>query len=344
MSDESTHEKALGGKLLASVSRSFYLTLKALPRVVREPISLAYLLARAADTIADTSQVSADIRLQSLARFRDLILGPPNEEEERSLAILLQGRFCPHQTDEAEARLMGHLRDALAWLRRVGPSQLTAIRGVLEHIISGQTLDIRRFPDDGRLRALSTNAELDDYTWLIAGCVGEFWTKLGLAELPTAFSKDAAPATLIDSGIRYGKGLQLINILRDLPEDIAAGRCYLPEQDLKNLGRNLVEVRLSPRVLDPVRAAWLKQCEEHLAHGLRYVQHITDGKLRYATALPLLIGARTVALLRDARWETLVAGVKVSRLEIAKILADTAIACRDTAKIVRLYDKLVGVK
>lgn len=344
MSDESIHEKALGGKLLASVSRSFYLTLKALPRVVREPISLAYLLARAADTIADTSQVSADIRLQSLARFRDLILGPPNEEEERSLGIFLQGRFCPHQTDEAEARLMGHMRDALAWLRTVGPSQLAAIRGVLEHIIRGQVLDIQRFPDDGRLRALSSADELNDYTWLVAGCVGEFWTRLCLDELPSAFSKDATPAVLIDSGIRYGKGLQLINILRDLPEDIAAGRCYLPEHDLRNLGRNLVEVRLSPRVLDPIRAAWLVQCEEHLAHGLRYVQAIADAKLRYATALPLLIGARTVGLLRDARWESLVAGVKVSRLEIAKILADTAIACRDTAKIVRLFEKLSRVK
>ena len=37
------------------MSRSFYLTLKALPKELREPISLAYLLARTADTIADTA-------------------------------------------------------------------------------------------------------------------------------------------------------------------------------------------------------------------------------------------------------------------------------------------------
>ncbi len=342
MSDESTHEKALGGKLLASVSRSFYLTLKALPRVVREPISLAYLLARAADTIADTTQVSAEIRLQCLTRYRDLILGPRNEEEERSLGIFLQGRFCPHQQDEAEARLMGHMRDAITWLHTIGPAQLSAIRGVLEHIIRGQVLDIRRFPDDGRLRAVPTSADLDDYTWLVAGCVGDFWTRLCLAELPSAFSKDAQPDVLVASGIRYGKGLQLINILRDLPEDIAAGRCYLPEGELKNIGRNLVEVRLSPRVLEPLRAKWLGVCEEHLAHGLLYIQSIADLKLRYATALPLLIGARTLALLRDAKWEALVAGVKVSRLEIARILADTALACRDNAKLARLYAKLSG--
>ena len=41
--------------ILKSVSRSFYLTIKFLPRPLREPVSLAYLLARATDTMADTA-------------------------------------------------------------------------------------------------------------------------------------------------------------------------------------------------------------------------------------------------------------------------------------------------
>ena len=45
---------ALLGVTLRSVSRSFYLSLAILPRSLREPIGLAYLLARAADTVADT--------------------------------------------------------------------------------------------------------------------------------------------------------------------------------------------------------------------------------------------------------------------------------------------------
>lgn len=344
MSDESSHERALGGRLLASVSRSFYLTLKALPKVVREPISLAYLLARTADTIADTAAVSADVRLQCLTRFQDLVLGPANEEEEKSLGILFQGRFCPHQTDESEAHLMAHFREAIAWLRAVTPAQLNAIRAVLERIIEGQMQDIRRFPDDGRLRALGTPGELDDYTWLVAGCVGEFWTRLCLSDVPKAFNPGANADRLIENGIRYGKGLQLINILRDLPEDLATGRCYLPETEIAGLGRSLVDVRLSPKVLDPLRSKWLIQCEESLAHGLEYVSEIADGKLRYATALPLLIGVRTAALLRAASWETLTAGVKVSRLEMARLLADTAIACRDAARMRKLYERLQGAK
>src|SRR5262249_32426307 len=44
----------LVGDLLRRVSRSFYLSLAILPSSLREPIGLAYLLARASDTVADT--------------------------------------------------------------------------------------------------------------------------------------------------------------------------------------------------------------------------------------------------------------------------------------------------
>lgn len=338
--DESFHEKELGGKLLASVSRSFYLTLKALPKTVREPISLAYLLARTADTIADTVQVPADVRLQCLSRFRELILGKGNEDERRSLAVFLQGRFCPHQTDEAEARLMEKFRDGIAWLDTVHGPRLEAIRQVLQPIVRGQMLDVERFPADGRIRALSTAVELDEYTWLVAGCVGEFWTNLCLQDVPGAFRQGANAVELRDWSVRFGKGLQLINILRDLPEDLAAGRCYLPEDGLRQSGRHMAELRLSPKVLDPLRADWLEKCEEHLASGLRYVQSIADGRLRYATALPLLIGARTAALLRGASWESLAAGIKVSRIEIARILAEAIVACRKPERLGALYGKL----
>ena len=52
--------------ILKSVSRSFYLTIRFLPRPLREPIGLAYLLARATDTIADTAEIPAAVRLTNL--------------------------------------------------------------------------------------------------------------------------------------------------------------------------------------------------------------------------------------------------------------------------------------
>ncbi len=60
-------------KLLKQVSRSFYLTLRILPDAIRPQIGLAYLLARATDTIADTSLVPVDRRLEALRDLKNAI-------------------------------------------------------------------------------------------------------------------------------------------------------------------------------------------------------------------------------------------------------------------------------
>lgn len=324
MSDETHHERELGGQLLAAVSRSFYLTLKALPVELREPISLAYLLARTADTIADTASVDAEVRLDCLERYRILIRGG---SEVNSLAATLCDQFCPRQTDEAERRLMEKFADGIAWLRTMRPAPLAAIQNVLEHIIDGQMLDIRRFPSDGRLRSLASSEELDHYTWLVAGCVGEFWTQLCGGELPSSLDPAVTTAQMQEWGARMGKGLQLINILRDIGEDTRDGRCYLPCK------ADDVQTEWSK---------WLEVCITHLDCGLLYVQHVAHGKLRYATALPLLLGIQTVARMRKATWDQIMSGVKISRLDVASILAQAAIACRNSEAMEKLYRKLAA--
>lgn len=324
MSDESHHERELGGQLLAAVSRSFYLTLKALPKELREPISLAYLLARTADTIADTASVSVEVRLDCLERYRALVRGDSAVE---SLANTLGEQFCPQQSDDAERRLMEKFADGIAWLRTMRPTPLAAIQCVLEHIIDGQMLDIRRFPSDGQLRSLASADELDQYTWLVAGCVGEFWTQLCASELPSSLDSAVSTAQMQEWGARMGKGLQLINILRDIGEDTRDGRCYLPCQ---------------PDEIPTEWRKWLQSCTDHLECGLRYVQHVTHGKLRYATALPLLLGIQTVAKMRDASWDKVQQGIKISRLDVASILAQAAIACRSRDAMEKLYRKLAA--
>ena len=191
MEEESRYEKELGGKLLASVSRSFYLTLKALPAELRETISLAYLLARTADTLADTDAVPGEARLRSLTHFHGLVQGERQDIE--TLSQELTTDFLPHQTDPAEATLLQNLSTGLAWLATMQGVRLLAIRGVLQPIIRGQMLDIQRFPVDGTLRSLQTVADLEDYTYLVAGCVGEFWTKLCQTGLEGAFPDDVSP-------------------------------------------------------------------------------------------------------------------------------------------------------
>ncbi|MDD5139112.1 MAG: phytoene/squalene synthase family protein [Verrucomicrobiales bacterium] len=309
--------------LLKATSRSFYLTLRVLPARVRPQIGLAYLLARTTDTIADTELVPPAQRIHALQILRERILGSRSEPVNfRDLA--------QHQGSPAEKMLLEKTEDSLALLQTLSPADLKLVREVLTTITSGQELDLRRFgglgPPEarptGQIIALQTPAELDDYTYRVAGCVGGFWTKICRAHL---FPKARLDETqLIADGIRFGKGLQLVNILRDLPADLKNGRCYLPAEKLS-------EARLFPEtLLSPVNEAkflplyheYLDKAEAHLAAGWNYTNTLPFGqvRVRLACAWPILIGVRTIEKLRAVNVIELRQRVKVSRGEVRGVL------------------------
>ena len=75
----------LRGSILASVSRSFYLSIRLLPKKLRDPVSLGYLLARASDTIADTTELPIELRDKSDSRQTDALQSVGFNSEPSSL-------------------------------------------------------------------------------------------------------------------------------------------------------------------------------------------------------------------------------------------------------------------
>lgn len=305
--------------LLRDVSRSFYLTLCVLPGAVRRPIGLAYLLARATDTIADTGLVPVGERLAALAALRERILG--------GRVPLDFGRLAAAQdtsASAAERTLLLRVEEAVAVLGTLEPSDVDRVRGVLDTITGGQELDLRRFGSarPGEVLALSDDAELDDYTYRVAGCVGEFWTGICRARLfPGAALDDAA---LLSDGVRFGKGLQLVNILRDLPRDLRQGRCYLPAGRLRALGlspSDLLDPANEAR-LSPLYREWLGVADVHLAAGWRYTTSLPRGqvRVRLACAWPVLLGMLTLGRLRQGRVLDPAVRIKVGRAEVRSVL------------------------
>ena len=302
--------------LLRDTSRSFYLTLRALPGAIRPQISLAYLLARTADTIADTELIPIEQRLDALKRLRERIQGS-------SSAPLNLAGLAQHQGSSAEATLLEKVEDSLTLLQTLSPADQPLVRTVLNTITGGQELDLRRFAEASaeNIVALETAAELDDYTWRVAGCVGEFWTKICRAHLfPTLRLDDQQ---LLADGVRFGKGLQLVNILRDLPADLKKGRCYLPKDKLEPVGL-LPEVLLSPineAKFRPLFHEYLDRAGSHLAAGWAYTNALPFGqvRVRLGCALPILIGVKTIERLRAASVLDLQQRVKVPRGEMRRI-------------------------
>src|SRR3954468_17952322 len=137
--------RALRGPILRSVSRSFYLSLRLLPKALRDPLSFAYLLARATDTIADTPEPAAEVRMDALRNLAGAIQGGPAGET----AARLRDFFAPRQSDLAERTLIEALPFVFEWLETLEKSDLHEVRSVLEKITRGQTLDLERFGSGG---------------------------------------------------------------------------------------------------------------------------------------------------------------------------------------------------
>ena len=310
-------------RLLEQVSRSFYLTLRVLPASIRPQIGLAYLLARTTDTIADTEIVPLERRLKLLDALRGRIL--TSSDEPLDFSGLLHGQGSP-----AERVLLEQVETSLKLLAAAEPEDRRKIRDVLAIITSGQVLDLNRFASASasQVVTLETAAELDDYTYRVAGCVGEFWTRICLRN---QFSGDgfltrrgSSAAEFETLGVRFGKGLQLVNILRDLPVDLRMGRCYVPRELLASVGMHPADL-LNPENeanFRPVYDRLLDLAEEHLRAGWRYTNWIPRGeiRLRLACAWPILIGARTLQRLRTNRVLDPARRIKISRRDVQGIL------------------------
>lgn len=308
--------------LLREVSRSFYLTLRLLPGAVRDQIGLAYLLARATDTIADTEAISVETRLARLQELRSRIL----HQSDTAFQI---PDLRAQQSTEGERVLLERIDDALALLWRTAPADRQLIHRVLDVITSGQELDLTRFghAQAHKVIALENADRLEDYTYRVAGCVGEFWTQICVRHLAPRPQLDTS--ALAAKGVRFGQGLQLVNILRDLPADLRQGRCYLPENELSQAG-------LSPDdLLDPaneqklrlVYDQWIARAESHLSVAWSYVLELPRSwvRVRMACALPVLIGVKTLNKLRVTPVLNPDRRVKISRQEVKAILARTVL-------------------
>jgi len=311
------------GSLLRQVSRSFYLSLAVLPRSLREPIGLAYLLARAADTIADTRLVPRDDRLAHLETLRRA--GAGELVDVRTLA-----RACaPLQRHAAERRLLERVGEALARIEALPPADRHEVRAVLATLTSGMIFDLTRFPgeDTKGLAAIETLEDLDHYVYLVAGCVGPFWTALHIAHRPRL--SDWPLREMSEQGVSFGKALQLTNVLRDVPGDLAHGRCYLPARELAALGlgpRDLLEPSGAARAR-PLYRRLLGLALEHYNVAWDYTLAIPrlEWRMRLACTWPLLIGLATLAAL-TAHPNPLgaMAPIKIPRRAVRALLARSA--------------------
>lgn len=287
--------------LLKGVSRSFYLTIRILPGPVQEPIRLAYLLARAADTIADTGILPSSVRLNHLKRFRARL----DHRGPEPAPVFTGFADAPLDGGSAEADLLQAVPHLFGALETMPDPDRRDVEKTVGTLIRGMEFDLTAFPapGSGRIGALDTLAELDRYTYLVAGCVGEFWTDVMIANDPAVRNWDRE--RMVDLGVRFGKALQMTNIIRDMPRDLRAGRCYVPREMLDEM---LESVDLTPEDLlnpaaseqaGPLLTALVRRALDFYVSAEEYIRATPrrSARLRLAMIWPVLIGLATLHLL-----------------------------------------------
>jgi farnesyl-diphosphate farnesyltransferase len=260
--------------LLKKVARSFQLSLRILPASLRPPLSLAYMLARASDTIADASSAPDFQRLA-------LLRGLPDLFPEKSPDLGLK------DSERDLLQMLPRLLEALKTL----PDQ-SEIIAQWRIILRGQIFDVERFTATNAEAPAAplTPEELEEYTYLVAGSVGEFWTRLCFKHVPDYSAKPLEE--MLPLARRFGQALQFINILRDRRSDADAGRIYIPDE------RFYVEMQHVTELLESAAA---------------YTSAIQPRALRAACALPLDLANQTLALIAQ---HPLGVGVKVPRYKV----------------------------
>jgi farnesyl-diphosphate farnesyltransferase len=267
--------------LLREHARTMALSLRLLPRPLREPLGLAYLLARASDTIADSGRMPREERATWLEEIRDSLAEKKFDPQPRN---------HPEDLTSAELGLLDAFPSLFALLEK-SPDREELI-GLWCEILEGQLFDLRRFmPGSPSLDSI----ELERYCDLVAGSVGRCWTRLIARHAPGIVR--APVAELLPLASDYGKGLQLLNILRDREADRAMGRHYVVEENVP---------------------ASLARAREWIAAGDRYLRSFTPGRILMASSLPLDLAMDTLPLIASASPGT---RAKLSRPTVRKALA-----------------------
>jgi 15-cis-phytoene synthase len=231
-----------------TAAKNFYYAFLALPRRKREALCAVYAFMRRCDDITDDPGLRPAERRQQLDAWLD------------ALHRAQQG----HPTDDA---VLLALTDAQR--RYAIPA------GLLDELAQGTAMDVEESEpalpapgSSGRVLHYQTFEELRAYCYRVASVVG-------LVCIHIFGYRDPAAEPLAE---RCGLAFQLTNIVRDVKEDAALGRVYLPAEDLARFGLSLADVLTSPDAarLRPLLALESDRAREFYAAGEELIPYVAE--------------------------------------------------------------------
>lgn len=308
--------------LLKDVARSFYLSIKILPRSMQYPVGLAYLLARIADTIVDDQVNNNKSKLEMLLEFRIQINKTDASKNTKIMTVDIGNK----NESVKKKQFIEKLPIALKSFDDLEEDDAIEVRNLVDTIASGMQLELSTFFEyqtDQPIVAIPTTQDQEKYIYLVAGSVGEFWTNMTIRHTSSLSRHDADHMRQL--GVSFGKALQLTNIIKDVPEDLRSGRCYIPSNELSRYDlspEDLLDAKTNKRT-QLLLYANIERVLKYYIDAQSYVLAIprSNIRLRLAAIWPLTFGLATLSKIsKGSNWLNPTIPSKIHRLSIYKII------------------------
>lgn len=283
-------------------ARNFYYSFLALPQEKRNALSAVYAFMRHADDISDDEKLAVDERRRQLNSWLEdwhrIEAGSPSDDPVFVALADAQRRF----------KIPGELLDKLVQ----GTSMDLESSGDETYSATGEGGTAVAAP---AIRVHRTFADLYRYCYLVASVVGLTCIRIYGYEDPRA-------EQLAE---RCGVAFQLTNIIRDVKEDGAMGRVYLPEEDLSRFGLTVDDflrdrsARLEQARLWPLLEFEAQRAREYYQSAAELISLIHDDS-RPALWVMVTIYERLLDKIAERRYDVLQRRVRLSAGEKFGIL------------------------
>lgn len=297
-------------QMLRNVSRTFALSIEQLPQMVRDAITIAYLLLRVSDCLEDHDAISADRKARLLRLWACVLTGSEP-------AANLINSITDLDSSDPEVRVAQNADSVVDQLHQL-PSELQM--AIIQRV-NCTSLGMARWQEHGPY--VEDEAALDDYMHQVAGRVGYLITDIFAWHSPLVRQRKAQ---LMPLSREYGLALQTVNVIRGMRQDYERGWVFVPHTFYKTVGLTRDSL-FAPENIDKallVVNMLADKAERHLRHGLTYIitfprlQH----RIRLASMWPLFFAVKTLAISRN-NPNVLLSEAKIGRDQVKKIMQHT---------------------
>jgi farnesyl-diphosphate farnesyltransferase len=337
--------------ILPRVSRTFALSIEALPDGLRTAVGNAYLLCRIVDSIEDEPSLDGGHRNQLFETFDRLL-----DDATDAAAFELMCARASVGGAGAHGELCRRSGAVFRRFAALPASQRSAIRPHVLEMSAGMRSYCARGvgprparPAPSQGFHISHMADLERYCYFVAGTVGNLLTAL-FEDTVDGLSEEARRG-LRERAVPFGIGLQMVNVVKDVAADAAErGVCFLP-LDLADQHGLAIDRLLEPGMRDAgvaVVRAVCARAREHLRHAEEYVAlWPTSGPgeqaaraVRLFCVVPLALALATLQTVEQGSG-TLQPGTepKVGRTAVGRILVEAVGAAASNDALVALLDR-----